>query len=124
MKIEVTTAIMKEWFINYNRDYYSWEGLETLLNYYNEIDEQMEFDPVAICCDCTEYGDGAACSLDDLINDYGFSLDRDEWEEENAERLEGIFDTTDDYITALIEVLEDKTTVLQPENGNIIVFAF
>lgn len=43
-----------------NRDYYTFEGLESLLNYYNEIDENMEFDCIAICCDCTEYGKGAA----------------------------------------------------------------
>ena len=65
--------------MKWDRDYYSVNGLDALLEYYDEIDENMEFDPIAICCDCTEYGEhGAARSFSDMINDYGYLLDRDE----------------------------------------------
>ncbi len=37
----VDAGMMKEMFVNYDRDYYTFEGLESLLDYYDEIDENM-----------------------------------------------------------------------------------
>lgn len=122
MKMTVDAGMMKEMFVNYDRDYYSFSGLETLLNYYNEIDENMEFDPIAICCDCTEYGENAVCSFDDLISDYGYKYPVEEWLEDNALE-ENEFDN-DLYIDSLVERLEDETTVLHVPNGNYIIFDF
>lgn len=122
MKMTVDAGMMKEMFVNYDRDYYSFSGLETLLDYYDEIDPEMEFDPIAICCDCTEYGENAACSFDDLISDYEYKYPVEEWLEDNALE-ENEFDN-DLYIDSLVERLEDETTVLHVANGNYIVFAF
>lgn len=122
MKMTVDAGMMKEMFVNYDRDYYSFSGLETLLDYYDEIDGNMEFDPIAICCDCTEYGENAACSFDNLISDYGYKYPAEEWIEDNALE-ENEFDT-DLYIDSLVERLEDETTVLHVPNGNYIIFAF
>lgn len=122
MKITVDVYDMKERFVAMDRDYYTFEGLESLLDYYNEIDENMELDVIAICCDCTEYGEGAVCSFDDLINEYGYKYPVEEWLEDNALE-ENKFDK-DLYIDSLIERLEDETTVLHVANGNYIVFAF
>ena len=122
MKITVDVNDMKERFEALDRDYYTYEGLEALLDYYDEIDENMEFDAIAICCDCTEYGDGAACSLEDLKNEYGYKYPVDEWLEDNALE-ENEFDN-DEYMAALVERLEDETTVLHVSNGNYIVFVF
>ena len=122
MKITIDAGMMKEMFVNYDRDYYSFSGLETLLDYYDEIDPEMEFDPIAICCDCTEYGESAACSFDDLISDYGYKYPVEEWLEDNA-LDENEFDN-DLYIDSLVERLEEETTVLHVPNGNYIVFAF
>lgn len=114
MKMTVNAWDMKQVFEKMDRDYYSMDGLDALLEYYDEIDENMEFDPIAICCDCSEFGEhGAALDFDSLISDYGYLLDRDEWEENK-----------DLYIDALVEVLEEYTTVLHVCNGNYIVFAF
>ena len=125
MKMTVDAGMMKEMFVNFDRDYYSFSGLETLLDYYNEIDPEMEFDPIAICCDCSEFGEhGAALDFDSLISDYGYLLDRDEWLDENALSPDEWEENKDLYIDALIEVLEDYTTVLHVCNGNYIVFAF
>lgn len=122
MKITVDVNDMKERFEALDRDYYTYEGLEALLDYYDEIDENMEFDAIAICCDCTEYGEGAACSFDDLVNEYGYKYPVEEWlEDEGLEENE--FDN-DEYMTALVERLEYETTVLHVPNGNYIVFAF
>lgn len=122
MKITVDVYDMKERFVAMDRDYYTFDGLESLLDYYNEIDENMELDCIAICCDCTEYGDGAACSFDDLIGEYGYKYPVEEWLEDNALE-ENEFDN-DLYIGSLVERLEDETTVLHVANGNYIVFAF
>ena len=122
MKITVDIYDMKERFVAMDRDYYTFEGLESLLDYYDEIDENMELDVIAICCDCTEYGEGAVCSFDDLINEYGYKYPVEEWLEDNALE-ENKFDK-DLYIDSLIERLEDETTVLHVANGNYIVFAF
>lgn len=114
---------MKDEFIKMNRDYYSFSGLEALLEFYNEIiDENMELDCIGICCDCTEFGEGAACSLSDLINDYGYEYTVEEYKEDN--NIEGSEYDEIEYITALVEVLECYTTVLQCSNGNYIVFDF
>lgn len=122
MKMTVDAGMMKEMFLNYDRDYYSFSGLETLIDYYDEIDPEMEFDPIAICCDCTEYGENAACSFDCLISDYGYKYPVEEYKKDN-DIEENEFDETE-YITALVERLEDETTVLHVPNGNYIVFAF
>ena len=122
MKMTVDAGMMKEMFVKCDRDYYSFPGLETLLDYYDEIDPEMEFDPIAICCDCTEYGKNAACLFNDLISDYGYKYPAEEWLEDNAlDKNE--FDETED-IAALVERLEEETTVLHVPNGNYIVFAF
>lgn len=114
---------MKDEFVKMNRDYYSFSGLEALLEFYNEIiDENMELDCIAICCECTEYGEGAACSFSDLINDYGHQYTVEEYKEDNNIE-ESEYDEIE-YITALVEVLERDTTVLQCPNGNYIVFDF
>ena len=122
MKITVDAGMMKEMFVKCDRDYYSFTGIETLLDYYDEIDPEMEFDPIAICCDCTEYGENSACSFDDLISDYGYKYPVEEWLEDNA-LDENEFDN-DLYIDSLVERLEEETTVLHVPNGNYIVFAF
>lgn len=123
MKMEINVWDMKRIFQDFGRDYWSMNGLDSLLEYYDGIDENMEFDPVGICCDCTEYGGhGAVCSKRDFVSDYGYQLDVDEWMTENG--YDDFAQCEDEYIGALCEVLEEYTTVLYPENGNIIVFTF
>ena len=48
MKFTIDAAMAKRIFEQYSRDYYSIEGIESILDYYNEIDENMEFDAIAI----------------------------------------------------------------------------
>lgn len=122
MKMTVTADDMKREFEEYNRDYFTYPGLNALLDYYDEIDENKEFDPIEICCDCTEYGEGAACSYDDLINDYGYKYPTEEYLEDNGLE-EDEFDK-DSYVKSLIEHLEKETTILYVSNGNYIVFGF
>ena len=120
MKKTLDVYDMKEEFEAAGRDYYTYEGLEALLAYYDEIDENMELDVIAICCDCTEYGDGAACSLSDLVSEYGYKYTVSEWmDDTGADEYDEA-----EYIEALTSELENYTVVLPVRNGNYIVFAF
>ena len=68
-------TINKNQFINWfrsNEQYknnFSYEGLSALFDYLEEIEEstgeELEFDPVALCCEFSEYD-----SLEDLIDYY------------------------------------------------------
>ena len=55
-------------------DNFSYEGLGELFDYFEAIEEgtqtDMEFDPIAICCDFSQ------CSLDELLDSYN-ALDTD-----------------------------------------------
>lgn len=121
MKFTVDCYDAKQIMKVYDRDYYSVNGLAAILEYFDEIDENAEFDPVAICCECTEFGNhGAICSFANMINDYEYFYTAADWmQDTGAEEY-----SEDDYIAALVEVLEDKTQVLHVCNGNYIVFAF
>jgi hypothetical protein len=48
---------------------FSYEGLETLYNYLEGIDSEMELDVIAICCDFCEM------SMDEIFNAYPDVLD-------------------------------------------------
>lgn len=124
MKITIDARMMKETFERWDRDYYSYSGCEALLEYYDELDENMEFDVIGICCDCSEYGKNVTLSFNDLISDYGYKYTFDEWLE--TADIDGMTEEEqkEEYIEALVEVLNDYTLVLPVSNGNYIVFAF
>jgi hypothetical protein len=42
-------------FLKIRPNNFSIEGLKALYNYFEEIDEGMEFDPIGICTEYTEY---------------------------------------------------------------------
>lgn len=67
-------------FDDYGRsDQFTEEALETLFEYYEEIDENMELDVIAICCEWAEYE-----SLEELHEEYG----EEEEPQETLERIE------------------------------------
>ena len=113
---------LRKEFVDYDRDYYSLDGYDALLNFYDEIDENMELDVIAICGECTEYSDDATCDIDDMIGDYGYIYTKEEYLSDNDITSED-FDQ-EDYISELINHLEDKTTVLRLKNGGYIIFSF
>ena len=114
MKITVNSTFMfADVFRDMDRDYYSYDGYATLLNFYDEIDENMELDVIAICCDWDEYGNGCTLSFDDLLADKGYLLD------DELEELE-----FDEKIDAIVEELENRTTVIHLDNGNYLVMTF
>ena len=93
------TTINRDEFVNGIRSVrptnFTCEGLHALFDFFESIEddtgEQIEFDPIAICCEYTEYG-----SISEYNNNYGSE------------------------ITSLDE-LEDITTVIRLDFGFIIL---
>lgn len=118
MKMTIDAGIAQEMFRNYDRNYYTHEALETLLEWYDNIDPDAEFDVISICCKWNEYGETPCLSWKDFVSDYGYLLSVEEWEENNEQEY-----NEDLYIDSLIEALEDKTVVLRLSNS-VLVMAF
>ena len=118
MKMTIDGNIMLDMFKSWNRNYYTWEACEALINFYDEIDENIEFDVIGICCDWSEYGETPCLTWKDFISDYGYILSIEEWEEEHAQKYDEEL-----YIDSLIEILEDRTIVLRLSNS-VLVMAF
>ena len=117
MKITIDAALAKETLKRYDRDYYSLEGLETIIDFYDEIDDNMEFDAIAICCNCSEYGRGCCLSFSDMISDYETMVI-----DEYADSWHDMYEK--EKVCAIVDELERRTTVLHVSNGNYIVFNF
>ena len=71
MKQSVTRFDFVDWFRGsdtYKRNF-SYDGLNSLFDYFEELEEDMgkeiEFDPVAICCEYSEYE-----NLEEIKNNY------------------------------------------------------
>lgn len=94
------------------RDNFSYEGAEALQEYLDElsddIGEDIEYDPIAFCCDYAEYSTG---EYESLADEYYDSPKRADYE--NNEEFE----------QALFEWLRDNTIVIE-FNGGIIVQSF
>ena len=59
MKQTITESEFKNTMQRVRPDQFSWEALGALFDYYTEYEqsagEELDFDPIAICCDWTEY---------------------------------------------------------------------
>ena len=113
---------LRKEFVDYDRDYYSLDGYDALLNFYDEIDENMELDVITICGDCTEYSNYATCDIDGMIGDYGYIYTKEEYMSDNDITSENF--EQEDYISELINRIEYRTTVLKLKNGGYIIFSF
>jgi len=75
----VTQTEFVDWFRSSDtyKNNFSYEGLLALFDYLEEIEncegEQIEFDPIAICCDFSEYAD-----LQDIKDSYDCINDMDD----------------------------------------------
>ena len=61
MKTTINLHDFRRGFEVRERTNFSYEGLATLFNHFEEMEDdcgiQLEYDPIAICCDYTEYND-------------------------------------------------------------------
>jgi len=81
---------------------FSVAGRKALFEMLEEIDANMELDPIAICCDFTEYG-----SLEEWKQDYGYEAEDEE--------------DDDDYA---LDYLRDQTLVLELSNGGLVIQSY
>lgn len=86
------------------KENFSYEGLELLFNYFEEVDENMELDPIAICCDFNED------TWQAIANDYSIDLD----EEDDDETKENL----------VVDYLQDKTLFIGKTETGLIYQAF
>ncbi len=120
MKMPIDASIMKDMFKSYNWDYFSWDACKALLNYYDEIDENIEFDPIAICCEWSEYGNTPCLTWKDFINDYGYLLEEAAKDDEDID-LDEIDEA--EKCEMIMDILEDKTTIIRLDDS-VLVAAF
>jgi hypothetical protein len=81
---------------------FSVAGRKALFEMLEEVNPDMELDPIAICCDFTEYE-----SLEEWKQDYEYVA-----EDEDEE---------DDYA---LDYLRDQTMVLELANGGIVIQSY
>ena len=91
-------------FEEYRPNDFSIEALRELFNYYDSFDD-LEFDPVSIACEWSEY------SPSELKSAYDYMLDQDD-------------DMSDDeYIDELFDLLDTRTTIFDL-NGSYLIQEF
>jgi hypothetical protein len=73
-----TARELKQEFMDYNRDYYSLEAYEAILDYFDNIDENVELDVIGLCCDFNED------TLDEIIGNYNIEIEDEENKEEEV----------------------------------------
>lgn len=97
MKQTVTESMFRDAF-SIRPDNFTYDGLTALFDYFDKYEEscqqEIELDPIAICCEFTEYA-----SLEEFQKNYG-----------------------DKYKT--LEDLEDETTVIRVDGNRFIIQDF
>jgi hypothetical protein len=105
MKETLTKSQFCHRFIEIRPDNFSWAALEALFDYYEELEQdcggpEMEFDPIAICCDYSEYP-----SARDALADMGYDDPSDPDEDEDTREEQAL------------EWLRDNTQVIEFDGG-------
>ena len=102
MKQTLTNYDFVNLFLQRCPNSFSRAALFALFDYYGEIDreaeDEIEFDPVSICCDWTEYD-----SATEAAEAYGWEVGEVEGEKE------------------ALQYLHDETTVLELEKGYVVL---
>lgn len=99
------------------KDNFSYEGLSALYDYLIELEEstgeEMDFDMVSICCEYAEYSDAIEAASEYFeFEGMKFNKDGDEME------------TREDVEKKALEFLQDRTQVIEMDNGGIIIQQF
>ena len=81
------------------KDQFSYNGLNALFDWLEEVDEDHELDVIALCCDFTEYESALECAKE-MVSDWEYecSYSQENGEEENEE--------------SALEYLQEQTCVI------------
>jgi hypothetical protein len=105
MKQTINQSDFHDAFISMDRkENFSWEARELLFEYFEEIDEDMELDVIAICCEYYEN------DVDAIIQDYQI---------EGIEELDE--DGKSDYVR---DFLQENTIVIGETSSGFVYAAF
>lgn len=109
MKEQISETQFMDRFIDMNRnDNFSYDGKRALFEYLEQYEEdtdtEVEMDIIALCCEYTEYED-----IKEFLNAYSntIKIDRKDFEKDEEE----------EYNKAVMEELEEHTTVIRIENS-------
>ena len=69
MKQTINLSQFRDEFNSIRPNNFSYEGLEILFDYLEEMDPDLELDVIALCCDYSE------STIDNLIQDYDIDFD-------------------------------------------------
>lgn len=109
MKTTITESYFIDRFMAIRREQFSREALRALFEHYEQLEadcgEEVEFDPIAICCDWTEYD-----SFQEAAEAYSWNGAVDA-EDERADLNE----------RKAQEWLFDQTTVLELSSGCVVL---
>ena len=106
---EISLNEFEEEFREYNRaNNFSYEGKEALFYYLEEIEEscdtKIELDIIALCCEYTEYED-----INEYLDNYDTDIEKEDYED------------IEDFNKAVMEELNDKTTVIMIDDESFII---
>ena len=111
MKQTVNLSDFRDAFRAHDRqDQFSYEALELIFDYYEEMDEDMELDVIAICCDLSE------STWLDVAEAY--DIDTDEYQDDDGEIDEEKLEE------AVREYLNENTSVIGETSSTIIYAQF
>lgn len=120
MYTKITRSSFIDAFLQSNtyKDNFSYEGLDSLFDYLEDLEEQcdtpIEFDMIALCCDYSEYE-----SIKEAYMQYKSEEDYNDFCEykpwDNADIVKEIRDES------ALEYLEDRTTVIKVEGTDKII---
>jgi hypothetical protein len=106
MKQTISQSDFHDAFIRMDREEnFSWEARELLFDYFEEIDEDMELDVIAICCEYYEN------DVDSIIQDYRLKDDVEDMNE----------DEKTDFVR---DYLNDNTSVIGETSSGFVYSAF
>lgn len=113
MKQNVTFSDFCDSFGDTYKNNFTYEGKKALYDYLLEYEdatgEEIELDPIALCCDYSEYDD-AIEAASEYFEFEGMTFDDEGGELETREEVE----------KKAIEFLQDRTMVIEFEGGIII----
>ena len=105
---------LKEEFKAMNRDYYSLEGYQAIIDMFEETEEPTELDVIAIACEFAEE------TPEEVSENYGYTFDGGKtW----SECIESGIDY-DELMDALMDHLNYHTYAIDLGNGNILYQEF
>lgn len=114
VKMIYTAEDLRNEFVKMDRDYYSYEGYEAILNLFEEVDcgEPTNLDVIGICGDFNEE------EPEDIMNAYNITINEMNWSEAVEELGEDV------AMEKLLDQLNYHTWAQDLRNGNIIYQAF